>query len=290
MTAVSIIAAPSGLGLETRGVEELADRLLDLGLADALGAPVWARVEPPPASGEVDPGTGVLNQQELASYSVALADAVGACLDESRFPLILGGDCSILIGTGLALRRRGGRGLLFVDGNADFFQPSANPNGEAASMDLAFATGRGPGPLPDLEGLGPSFADADVVAFGWRDHEDQAEYGSQPLPDAMGRFDLPTIREIGFDAAIDAALSRLTHPDGVFIHLDADVLDDAVMPAVDFRLPDGLGADELERLLRRAMATGRVIGMEVAIYNPRLDSDGRSGLLLRDLLVRVLGF
>ena len=57
---------------------------------------------------------------------------------------MLGGDCSILLGNLLALRRRGRYGLLFVDGHADFYHPEANPNGEAASMDLAFATGRGP--------------------------------------------------------------------------------------------------------------------------------------------------
>jgi len=56
-------------------------------------------------------------------------------------PLVLGGDCSILLGTTLALRRRGRFGLLFIDGHADFYQPEVEPKGEAASMDLAFATG-----------------------------------------------------------------------------------------------------------------------------------------------------
>jgi arginase len=178
MRPISIIAAPSGLGLETAGVEGLASRLLDLGLADALGASV-AWVEPPSGTGAIDPATGVLNAPELADYSRALAEAVGAVLDRGEFPLILGGDCSILLGSALALRRRGRHGLLFIDGNADFFQPEANPNGEAASMELAFATGHGPAPLSDLEGLGPSLRAEDVVAFGWRDHADQAEYGSR---------------------------------------------------------------------------------------------------------------
>jgi arginase len=273
---IVIIQAPSGLGLETPGVEGLSGRLLELGLADALNARLAEPVAPPEASGEVDAQSGVLNAHALADYSPRLADAIGPVLVEGAFPLILGGDCSILLGSALALRRRGRFGLLFVDGNADFFQPEANPNGEAASMDLAFATGRGPVRLTDLEGLGPSIRAEDVVAFGWRDHADQAEYGSQPLPPEMGSFDLPAIRAMGLEAAVDSALDRLVNgaTDGFLIHLDADVLDDAVMPAVDYRIEGGLSLQEVERLLTRALESGRAIGMEVAIYNPALDGDG----------------
>ncbi len=56
---------------------------------------------------------------------------------------MLGGDCSILLGKMLALRRRGRHGLLFIDGRADFYQPQAEPNGEAPSMDLALAPAAG---------------------------------------------------------------------------------------------------------------------------------------------------
>ena len=68
---------------------------------------------------------------------------------------MLGGDCTILLGNLLALRRRGRYGLLFLDGHADFYQPSANVNGEAASSELAFATGRGPASLTTFDGLRP---------------------------------------------------------------------------------------------------------------------------------------
>jgi arginase len=290
MGPISIVEAPSGLGLGTPGVQGLSARLLELGLGEALGAKVAARVEPPAASGEIDPATATLNRRELVHFSKDLADAVEAILARREFPLILGGDCSILLGSALALRRRGRYGLLFIDGNADFFQPEVNPNGEAASMDLAFATGHGPSQLADLEGLGPSIRDEDAVAFGWRDHEDQAEYGSQPLPAAMGSFDLPAIRSLGVERAVDAALGRLTGAPtaGFFIHLDADVLDDAVMPAVDYRIPDGLSLAELEMVLRRAVGTGAAVGLEVAIYNPRLDEDGTAGERLTHLLVRSL--
>ena len=116
-----------------------------------------------------------------------LADAVADVVERDEFPVLLGGDCSILLGSTLALRRRGRYGLLFIDGHADFYQPEANPNGEAASMDLAFATGRGPELLTNLEGLRPLVRDEDVVAFGFRDAQEQREYGSQPLPPDSAR-------------------------------------------------------------------------------------------------------
>lgn len=283
MKPIAIIEAPSGLGLKTAGVERLSARLLELGLAEVLGVSALARIEPPATTGKIDPATGVLNARELAAYSRTLADAVETALERDAFPLILGGDCSILMGSALALKRRGRYGLLFIDGNADFFQPEANPNGEAASMDLAFATGHGPAPLADLEGRAASIREDDVVAFGWRDHDDQAEYGSQPLPSRMGSFDLPRIRAAGLEAAIDAALIR-ADTEGYFIHLDADVLDDALMPAVDYRMADGLSVGDLEAVLRQALGSGRAVGFEVTIYNPSKDPDGAAGARLVRLL------
>lgn len=65
----------------------------------------------------------------------------------------------------LALGRRGRHGLLFIDGHADTYQPEAEPNGGAASMDLALATGRGPDVVAELEGRSPLFLDEVVVQF-----------------------------------------------------------------------------------------------------------------------------
>jgi arginase len=181
--------------------------------------------------------------------------------------------------------------LLFIDGHADFYQPEVNPNGEAASMDLAFVTGHGPELLTNIEGRRPLVRDEDVAVFGFRDADEQQEYGSQPLPREMRAFDLDAVRRLGIESAAQQAIAHLCREelDGFFIHLDADSLDDAIMPAVDYRLPGGLSAHELVLVLRRALASGRVVGMEVAIYNPLLDEDGRAGRTLTDVLAQALG-
>ncbi|WP_225768343.1 arginase family protein [Inquilinus sp. Marseille-Q2685] len=287
----AILEAPSTLGLATDGVEGLPDRLLDLGLAERIRARRAGRLTVPPKDPTPDPGTGTLNAEAIAAWSPRLADAVGAVLDSGEFPVVLGGDCTILLGSMLALRRRGRYGLLFIDGNADFFQPEAEPNGEGASMDLAFATGYGPALLTNIEGRAPLVRAEDAVAFAFRDHEDQAEFGSQPLPPELRAYDLHAVRRLGVENAARAAVDHLTRPelDGFFLHLDADCLDDAIMPAVDFRVPGGLSWDELAAALRIALASRKAVGLEVTIYNPRLDRDGSAGRGLADILAAALG-
>jgi arginase len=291
MPGYAIVEAPSVLGLKPTGVDGLPARLLDLGLAERIGARRAGRVPPPAYSPERDAETGTLNAHAIATWTPRLADAIGGVLDAGEFPVVLGGDCSIVLGAALALRRRGRYGLLFIDGHADFYQPEANPNGEAASMDLAFATGHGPRLLADIEGRGPLVRHEDAFVFGFRDGDEQAEYGSQPLPPSMLALDLAAVRRREIEAAAAAAVEHVarTELDGFFIHLDADVLDDAVMPAVDYRIPDGLSIDELKTVLRAALASGRAVGMEVTIYNPALDVDGAAGWALVDVLADALG-
>jgi arginase len=290
MTSYAIVQAPSDLGLRPTGVRELPRRLLSHGIAERLGARQGEPLEVPPYDPTRHPEHGTLNTAGIGAFTPLLADAVERVLDRDEFPIVLGGDCSIVLGSMLALRRRGRYGLLFVDGHADFYQPEVNPNGEAASMDLAFATGRGPTALTRFEGFHPLVRDEDVVAFGFRDHHEQAQYGSQPLPVSLTAIDLPRVRALGIETATARAVAALTRPelDGFFVHVDADCLHDDVMPAVDYRLAGGLMPEELTTVLRAAMTSGRAVGIEITIYNPNLDADGEAGRQLTEILVDAL--
>lgn len=288
----AVIEAPSVLGLFPRGVERLPAALNDAGFADALGARRAGRVTPPLYSPKRDASTGLLNPTGLRTYAQLLADATGAVLDRGETPIVLGGDCSILLGNLLALHRRGRHGLLFLDGHVDFYQPEAEPNGEAASMDLALATGRGPSIVAQLDDEGPLVQDDDVVAFGRRDAEEAEAAGSRRIEDTgIALLDLATVRARGAEVAARDALARVgrSELDGFWVHVDCDVLDDDVMPAVDYRLPGGLTWDELETVLRMACDSGRATGLEITIFNPALDTDGSITRALVDSLVRALG-
>jgi arginase len=287
----AIVEAPNHLGLRAEGVAALPDALLAAGIAERLGARRAARLAIPAYDPRIDPETRMLNPGRLRDYSRLLADAVGAVLDRGEFPIVLGGDCSILLGNALALRRRGRHGLFFLDGHADFYQPEAEPTGEAASMDLALVTGRGPEIVTNLEGGRPLLRDEDVVVFAFRDAALAAAEGSQPLPASLRAIDLLTVRERGVERATRDALAHLERQDGparFWIHLDADVLDDAIMPAVDYRLPDGLSWGELSAVLREVAASPRALGLDITIFNPTLDTNGRIARRLVDALVAGL--
>ena len=158
-------------------------------------------------------------------------------------------------------------------------------------MDLALATGRGPAIVVDLEGRRPLVRDEDVVAFGRRDAEDAEKHGSQRIEDTAIRvIDLAEIPDCGAADAAIQAVDHLARPElsGFWMHLDADVLDDAVMPAVDYRMPGGLSWDDLKTTLQAAIASRRAVGVNVTIFNPKLDGDGSIATALVDALAKGL--
>ena len=284
MPRYAIVEAPSALGHvpEHLGVERAPEVLLAAGLADGLAARRAGRVEAAGYSADRDPGTQVMNPQAIRDYSPLLADAVTAVLGEGEFPVVLGGDCSILLGTMLALRRRGRYGLLYIDGDADFYQPEVNPLGGAASAsDLAFATGRGPDVVTGIEGRRPLVRAEDVVVFACRDAADRERRGCQPLPEDLLVVDRDQVRRAGAAAATREAVRYLTREggpeDGFWIHLDADVFDETIMQAVDDPRPDGLAWDEVVSALSIAVGSGHAAGLQVAIYNPDIDAAGSNG-------------
>jgi arginase len=276
----TVIEAPSILGLRPTGVQHLPKALKAAGLMSELRAEYGGRVSPLSYSSERDKLTLLLNPESIRAFSLQLADAVASVLHKKRFPLVLGGDCSILLGNLLALRRLGIYGLFFIDGHADFYQPQVSPSGEVADMDLAIVSGRGPNVLTNIDGLKPLVRDQDIVVFGYRDAEEAASYGSQDVRDThMHVFDLQSVRKLGtIAAAASQAVDILANNellDGFWIHLDADVLDDSIMPAVDYRLGGGgLSFSELSELLKILVASDRAIGMDITIFNPLLDLDG----------------
>ena len=280
MAQFTIIEAPSILGLRPTGVQHLPEALKAAGLMSELRAEYGGRVSPLSYSSERDKLTLLLNPDSIRAFSLQLADTVAFVLNKRRFPLVLGGDCSILIGNLLALRRLGRYGLFFIDGHADFYQPEASPTGEVADMDLAIVSGRGPNVLTNIDGLKPLVRDQDIVVFGYRDAEQAASYGSQDVRDTnMHVFDLPSVRKFDtISAAASQAVDILANNellDGFWIHLDVDVLDDSIMPAVDYRLGGGgLSFSELSELLKILVASDRAVGMDITIFNPLLDLDG----------------
>jgi arginase len=294
---IAVLDAPSNLGLKRPqpdrepGVRYAPWQLRELGLLDRLNARDAGSVPAPAYTGERDPETGILHGQMLAGYAVALADAIGPVLASGDFPLVLGGDCSILLGSTLALARRGRHGLLFLDGHRDLLTPATSRSGGAAGMDLALATGHGPGAVVRIEGHQPLVAPRDVVLFGHRDGDDWYEPGLLALArDEMRQASLDDARSEEIPRALKSRLDGLlaSGVDGFWIHVDVDVLDEDEMPAVDSPEPGGLRHAELAEILDLSIGTGRALGAHVTIYDPERDPDRRCGRLIVEALASGL--
>lgn len=292
---VVVLDAPSNLGLRppvdgtVPGCYKLPWALRDHGLLPRLGASDAGAVLPP----RYDrtgwrPGEGVFNAAGIAEFSRRLADRLDRYVSAREFVLLLGGDCSVLLGSALGLRRRGRYGLAFADGHADFRHPGNAPQvGAAAGENLALVTGRGQPDLVNLDGLAPYIRDEDVVLLGVRD-EDQ--YTTELTEHGMLTLPASRIHAVGPAAAAAAALARLgcTVLNGFWVHLDVDVLDPSILPAVDSPVPGGLSVTELRALLADLVASPACVGLTVTVFDPDLDMDGRQAALLTDLLVGAL--
>jgi arginase len=291
---VQILSAPSILGLKPGGVELLPESLLAAGLVGKIAALETVLEIPTFNDGysyKRDRDTNCLNTALVRSFSALLMEKVAGQLDRSVYPLVLGGDCSILAGIMPGLKSKGNFALVFLDAHADFYQAEASPTGELADMDLAIVTGRGPEVLTNIGGLKPYVEDGNVVHIGQRDAAETAEYGSQDIAEtAIKRFDLEYIRTTGIEQAGDQIVQHLeTLPiDGFWIHWDTDVIDDAENPAVDYRLPGGLSFPEAAHLLKRLVETGKAAGMSVTIFNPLLDTTGSIAVKIVDCLAEAL--
>ncbi|HSK78147.1 MAG TPA: arginase family protein [Thermoanaerobaculia bacterium] len=297
---IAIVGAASSIGI--RPYDDGGARRLDLapaalreqGLGERLAARDFGDVIPPPYRDFVRPPGRPRNEEGLVFYSRALARQVRAAAEDGAFVIVLGGDCSVVLGSLLGVRRPGGSspGLVYVDAHADFATPEESFTGSAASMCLALAVGRGDSPLARLGGEEPLARAEDVVVLGRRDQADGPWYGEDALR-ASPILDLPhdVVREHGPEGTARAALERLTRPGvgGFWIHLDADVIDPAVLPAVDSPEPGGLGLDELAELLTQLVRHPGALGLELTIYDPALDPDRTSAARLAALLERVLG-
>ncbi|MFE2227203.1 arginase family protein [Streptomyces kronopolitis] len=297
MRRTVLIDAPSNLGLRppapgvVPGCYKLAGALRDQGLLRRLGAREGGVVVPPRYDlGEWKEGNGDFHAAPLAAYTRTLAARVEAHVRGGDFPVVLGGDCSILLGAVLALRRLGRYGVVHLDGHGDFRHPGntavSGPVGAAAGEGLAQITGRGQPDLTDLDGLGPYVRDEDLSVLGLRDADE-----ARPELTGLGISHTPVggIRRSGPERVAREVLTRFHRAplDGFWIHLDADVLDPSVMPAVDSPDPGGLLPGELRALLRPLAASPRCAGVDVTVYDPDRDPEGAGAVLLAGLLEDV---
>jgi arginase len=292
---IGLLSAPSNLGLRppaptsvpgcAKAPEALREAGLHRRLAE-LAAEERGVILPGRYADDATPGS-LRNQAAIIEHARRLAERIDMLRADGLAPLVLGGDCSILVAAGLSLRRAPGRyGLVHLDGHTDFRNPGNS--GQCASLageDLAAAVGLHWPAIADIDGLSPYFSSMDTAHAGCRDDDEGFQEASALLGAVLSSSRIrhqgvaQAAREI-LDVADRACL------DGYWVHLDVDILDPSVMPAVDSPDPGGLSAGELTELL--AALAPRAVGAQVTVFDPDLDPDGSHARLLTDILVAGL--
>lgn len=274
---IAIIEAPSNLGLRppaegcVPGCYKAPWALRNAGLARHLDAIEIGCVIPPRYDPHWEPGATTRNSKAIAEYSRSVASAVEQALNENLFPLLIGGDCSILIGAGLALKRRGTYGLLFLDGHTDFRHlGNTGKIDAAAGEDLAISVGLGDQNLINLSGIGPNFDKLHVAVVGVRPSDEHLK----ELAERSIFYKTSSDVIASLSESLDPCLSLVSdQTKGFWLHVDLDVVDCGEMFAADCPEPEGISFRQLSDIIRLARATKKCVGMDVTIYDPDLDPD-----------------
>ncbi len=293
---LALISAPSNLGLRppqtgaVPGTAKAPEALREAGLHNRFAArgAVDAGVVLPGRYVD-DAQAGVArsrNQGAVIDHARRLAARIRDQLDAAGVPLVLGGDCSLLIGAGHALRSRGRYGLVHLDGHTDFRHPGNSADCfSLAGEDLAAAVGLHWPAIADLDGGSPYFRPDDTVHAGCRDDDEHLAEASDIIAQVIPAS---RVRHAGAAATAAAVLATVDtgQLDGYWLHLDVDILDPRSMPAVDSPAEGGLDPSELTALL--AALAPRATGAQVTVFDPDLDPDGRYATLLTGILATGL--
>jgi arginase len=276
---VELIGVPTNSSGTTDGVARAPAALRARGLAAALtSVPGFTDggdlplESPQPCRGP----SGVLAEDALITMVERVGAAVATARSGGRLPLLMGGDCPVILGALAALQAEAAQpGLLFVDGHEDAWPPSASPTGEAADCELGLMLGLFDADLdPRLRAALPRIRPEHVVAVGPRDDEELAAAGIATLAGQLRALIRPAeIAAVAAGAAATAAAALLPAP--WWLHVDLDVLETASLAAVDYRQPGGLTWAQLTQFTSGALAADGCAGWSVCIYNPDLDPDRR---------------
>ncbi len=291
-TAVGIIGVPMDLGAGRRGVDMgpyairyagLEHDLLEMGLAVrdyhniAVSGPESA-----------NPGNPHAKFDDLIESACAsLRERVAEITRAGQFPLVLGGDHSIAMGTiaGL-LDSWEDVGVLWVDAHGDINTPETSPSGNVHGMPVATILG--------VSGLGArlgwtsrSVKPSRVVLFGTRTLDRGERQTIRDLGVRM--FTMSELDQRGVTACVEEAVGLIDGPGGIHISFDIDAVDPLEAPGVGTPWPGGLTYREAHLAMELLAATGSVSSMEVVEVNPIADHENRTGKLAAELILSALG-
>lgn len=295
---IAIIGAPMDLGAGRRGVDmgpsalrlaNLNEKLSSLGYeVEDLGNVVVEQPETSPVGHE-----SARYLPQIAHTCARLMEMVERAADESKAPLVLGGDHSIAIGTiaGMSnhFRKAGQKlGLIWIDAHADMNTPESSPSGNIHGMPLACSIGNGPRELTHLGGYAPMIDAANVAIVGLRS-VDAAERRNVRAA-GVHAYTMRDLDERGLRSVIREAIEHASKGTaGFHLSFDMDSVDPSEAPGVGTPVRGGMTYREAHLAMESICDSGRMTSMEIVEVNPVIDEVNRTALLGVELVMSAMG-
>ncbi|MGB4064279.1 MAG: arginase [Azonexus sp.] len=283
---IRIIGAASGIGAQDRACED--------GPVAFHRSQAWHELEHHPL---IDWGKTLFAPQgdhasitgRIAALCRNLADEVALALRAGEFPVVIGGDHSVAIGTwsGVARAIVEPIGLLWIDAHLDSHTPETSYSGAIHGMPLACLLGRGDKRLLNIGLEGTQISAAHTVVLGPRSYEPEELEFLQRMQVRI--IDSDEILRRGFAACLDEAIAIVASaPAGFGVTLDLDAIDPRLAPGVGSPEPDGLVVHDAVEAMRRIGGLPGLKALEIVEYNPDRDRHGTTAGLISDLIGELL--
>lgn len=289
---ISIIGVPMDFGQLHRGVDmgpaairysKLMPRLRSLGLIVEDRGDIKV-----PVRDAVEADGGIPNYtKEIAQVCEDIYKEGKDAISENRFPLFIGGDHAIAIGTVGGVSHESPIGLLWIDAHGDFNTPETSPSGNIHGMPLSILTGEGEDILVNIGRDGAKIDPENVVLIGIRDLDEKEKQRLNTSDITV--FTMRDIDEQGISAVLNKALMKFVHLKKIHVSLDMDALDSIEVPGVGTPVAGGLTYREAHLLMEILSDTGKLASMDLVELNPILDSKNKTARLAVELIVSGLG-
>ena len=295
---IRIIGVPMDLGASRRGVDmgpsavrvaNLNERVASLGYkVEDLGNIHVVQAESVEAGA---PSARYLS--EIAATCMRLANMVEAAADQGKFPIVLGGDHSVAIGTvsGLSQRyRKQGKkiGLVWIDAHADMNTPETSPSGNVHGMPLACCIGMGPRELTSIYDYAPKVDPGNVAVIGLRSVDADERKNVQRA--GVHAYTMRDIDERGLRAIMQEAMEVANDgTEGFHLSFDMDAVEPHEAPGVGTPVKGGMTYREAHLAMETICDCDRMLGLEVVEVNPVIDEANRTAVLAVELVMSALG-
>lgn len=295
---IHIINVPLDLGASRRGTDAGPSAFRVAGLARAiqsLGYSISKETDVPVPAMETRQTSNLQARfkEEILGVCTELAIHTQDALQAGEWPLVIGGDHSIAMGTvsGISAHKKKTNekiGLIWFDAHGDMNLPGSSPSGNVHGMPLAHLLGYGDPDLSSIVGASPAVNPQNVVLIGIRDIDDiERKFIGES---GVTAFTMRDIDQLGMSQVASRALDVVNSGTaGFHVSFDLDGCDPDVIPGSGTLVPGGVSFREAHLLLEECAADGRMTSMEVVELNPFLDLANISAERAVTLIQSALG-